>query len=338
MARGDEDELSPTTIILNSLRAKGLPPNAENIRRAVAQMGRQPDEAGPDPVAGLRVQRTDDNVDQGGGSVAGKVEGGGQSGNAGNAQRLPTPPVPPQGGPSGADSGSKTTSAQPAPATSYPPADSLMGADLDPNIGTAILGGAGLGGLGYGLYRAGQGRGTPGVGGAPNMDVGGQEFMGNMPMSATGRVMDVPGTTLSGPGSRGSIGVDLNAAPGAEPALTGPGMGPTNLEMQMQKALMSGGGAPELGSGAPIDIPPYVSDPSSIINAGRNLPPGVTDIDAARAGGGTDFTRNPVQERVGVPEVPFRNAGPTPYIDFPSRVGRAVRGIAGAAKPLLGVR
>jgi hypothetical protein len=72
---------------------------------------------------------------------------------------------------------------------------------------------------------------------------------------------------------------------GPQPAIAGPQVSP--MEQALQKALAppgppSMGGptvSPDLGNVMPVD-------PMNVIGSGKQLPPGVTDLDAARAGAG----------------------------------------------------
>jgi hypothetical protein len=126
-------------MVFKYLQSKGLQPNAQNVRAAVMQMGRQPDEAGPDVIPGLRVERNTASEDVGrstpqrGASVANKVEPQGTEGNAGD-------PKPPgyAGGPNPPDEAytpsggnTKTTSAQPT--------------SQEPSVAQRIMSGLGIG-------------------------------------------------------------------------------------------------------------------------------------------------------------------------------------------------
>jgi hypothetical protein len=96
-------------------------------------------------------------------------------------------------------------------------------------------------------------------------------------MGPTGRVTDIGPPAIAG-----------NAPPqltGPQGQLPGPEVSP--MEQALQKALAppgppSMGGptvSPDLGNVMPVD-------PMNVIGSGKQLPPGVTDLDAARAGAG----------------------------------------------------
>ena len=323
MARGDEDELSPTTIILNSLRAKGLPPNAENIRRAVAQMGRQPDEAGPDPVAGLRVQRTDDNVGQGGGSVAGKVEGGGQSGNAGDT-KAPTGPAEPRNyeniGGGSDNSGSKTTSAQPS--------NSM-------NLGGAIAAGAGIPLAFDWLTNRGGGLG------AEATEPWNVPLRGPIDVSPDALPGARVNPALAGPGGP-QLGAPSLQLGGPTPQIAGPDAAQSPMEMAMQKALAPPAGVPQLGgpgeapairlpdqtSGPTIPLPP--PEPPASVGGGAAGRPTVT-IETNPQLSGRPSPINPQITSPGAPEMTLRPtpklSGRPPPIDFRNigKLGRYIR-------------
>lgn len=273
-------ELSPTTIILNDLKRRGVPITPDNIRRAVIANARDPGTSGPDlgyvSDTGRQISlrnaapETDGPGVGQGGNVAGKVEGSGRGGG----RNLPVPPVPPseraQAGP--VDRRDDQSS---SPATSAPPTSAM---DLT-GLGAAILGG------GAGLYGMGRYLGRPmPIGGdaarpvpnftlanefgpwpAPDVPPGvpavaGQEYAGRAPTGPNGRVVDV-----NPPG--------LPAPQGALPAP------PTDMEVAMQKALAPASN-PMLGAPTPE------TDPYGIIRGGQSLPPGVSDVDALRAAQG----------------------------------------------------
>jgi len=150
------------------------------------------------------------------------------------------------------------------------------------------------------------------VGGAKLFDYmnrprpGSQTFMGNQPMDPTGRVIDVPLPGISGPPGIGGANSAL-PVPDITPALPPPqtqipgpagASGPTDMEAAMQKAIAPPE-EPMLGGVRPM--PP---NPMDVINK-PGMPPGVSDVDAARAAigpGGMDTGR--VGGAVGVPEMP----------------------------------
>jgi len=279
-------DLSPTTLILNQLKAKGVPLNAANVRRAVMENARNSNEAGPDPVAGLRnmepIASAGDPGVGGGGNVAGKIEGGGRKAPARPQSRGPTAPMDRRDTSSG------------APTTSAPPA----------NISDLILPfgmGAGGGAAAYGLNRYLNSRG----GGAPDA-----EFMGNRPMDPTGRSInvDLPGIAAPGGGAQSRLPtptVNPGAIEGPVPQVGGlpapegqPGApAPTDMETAMQRAIAPPGSSEvDLGGVRPFVNPGDVRGPG--------LPPGITDVDAARAAigpGGMDTGR--VGGQVGVPDI-----------------------------------
>jgi hypothetical protein len=92
------------------------------------------------------------------------------------------------------------------------------------------------------------------------------------------------------------------------------------MERSMQRAIAP----PQPGGDVPIDFPPYVRDPMSIINQSRGLPPGITDLDLARAQAGRPPQIDP--NRVGAPQVPFQPGRPTVKVEpLPANIGRLSR-------------
>lgn len=280
-------DLSPTTLILNQLKAKGVPLNAANVRRAVMENARNGNQAGPDPVGGLRsmepISSPGDPGVGGSGNVAAKVEGGG---GGGRRRGLPVPPVPPSGPTAPMD---RRDTSSGAPTTSAPPAS------LD-DLTMPFAMGAGGGAAAYGLNRF-LNRGAPGA-----------EFVGNSPMDPTGRMIDVPLPGVTGPPGIGGANSAL-PVPDITPALPPPqqqipgpagASGPTDMEAAMQKAIAPPGAEePMLGG-----VRPMTPNPMDVINK-PGMPPGVSDVDAARAAigpGGMDTGR--VGGAVGVPEMP----------------------------------
>ena len=325
------DPLSPTTIILNRLRSQGVPITPENIRRAVTEMGRASNQAGPDVSPDLRVGLVEDSGPSVGqrGNVAKRVEGGGRT-PAGRGRGLPIPPVPPGGATQPMDRRDTGGSGGDQPRTSAPPSSS--GIDLTDLIGPLAAGGAALGGAKLFDYLDSRGRG------------GGQTFMGNSPMDPTGRVIDVPLPGISGPPGIGGANSalptpDIRALPQPTPSLAGPAGAPppaTDMEAAMQRAI-----APPMTPDAPMlggSVRPYTPDPGAVIGAGQSLPPGVTDADAARAAiGPGGMTQDRVAGQVGVPEVPFASNPATrgAPMEVPNRAGllsSIIESLVGAAR------
>ena len=299
------DPLSPTTIILNRLRAQGVPITPENIRRAVTEMGRSSNQAGPDVSGDLRVAEVEDSAPRGQSRSSGRgnaPKGGpgvGQRGSGGSsvARQIENPPMVNLGGNPYGDEGpipglrdEKKTSAPPQ-ATG---GGSSGGLDLTDLIGPLAAGGAALGGAGLFNYLDRRGRS------------GGQTFMGNQPMPPTGRVMDLNPTAIPG-GARPAIEGPQMALPGPASASGGVPPAATDMEAAMQRAMQPAG-APTLSSGGAPDLSgvrPFVQ-PADVIGAGQPLPPGISDADAARAAiGPGGMTQDRVAGQVGVPEVPL---------------------------------
>jgi len=277
---GDTDERSPTTLVLQYIRGKGLQPTNANVRAALEANAREP---GTIPGLENTPVGTDPAVGQGG-NVAGKLERGpGVKADVG-----PTPDAKQERPGAESASATKDTSAQPT--------------DIDTSwLVPAILGG-GAAGLGYGLGS----RGSPIFGGRYNQP--GAEFVGNGPMPPTGRTIDVPPPAITG--DRYSLLLDMGggtAVPEGGAIPNGP-PGATPLSSAMDRAVAPSGPSPALTAppGAPTvsGVNPYISDPASVIAASRALPPGVTPMDATRAAVG-DLARDPVAGNVGVPQVNF---------------------------------
>jgi len=185
MAQGDEDEASPTTIILNRIKAQGLVPNADNIRRTVMAM-RQSGETITDPGSKdtLRLQGVDASAGRGGGpgvgqgapSVAKTIENPTGASTSSGPQGYAGGPNPPDEAYTG---GGKNTSAQPTqstPGSTTTPGLPGMPGDDDYSLGRSGLGGLILGGIpvGYAAYKGMTGGGlAAGGGGAPTVDISG---------------------------------------------------------------------------------------------------------------------------------------------------------------------
>jgi hypothetical protein len=324
--RGDEDPLSPTTMVFKYLQSKGLQPNAQNVRAAVMQMGRQPDEAGPDPIPGLRVERQDNQSDASsrGGSVANKVEPQGNQGNAGSTGSA--------GGRDDTSNGtsSKTTSAQPSDNVGQGgPVDPLSGSGgVGPLLGGIIATGLPLGAVGYGAYKALTGGGmAAGGGGAPTVDIAG--------------ALPAPPLQLGGPPSPPEAPM---AVPGSTIPMPDQSVSP--MEAAMQKAIAppgsplqlgySGGNAPPIAlpdqsSGPAIPMPPP-DRPASVGGAAATPQPrpSVTiDTNPQLSGGPSPI--NPQMIRPGQPGVTIqtnpRLSGRPPPIEFGNLrgLGRFIR-------------
>jgi len=250
MAQGDEDAASPTTIILNRIKAQGLVPNADNIRRTVMAM-RQSGETVTDPGSKdtLRLQGVDDDTR---GSVAGKVEPQGNQGNAGNVDTRSGDQRTAARQPPGDDGGSPNTSAQPTqstPGSTTTPGLPSMPGDDDYSLGRSGLGGIILGGLpaAYAAYKGMTGGGlAAGGGGAPTVDIAG--------------ALPPPPLRLGGPPAAPEA---PTAAPGSVIPMGDQSVSP--MESAMQKAI----GGPQspllLGApppAAPIALPDQSSGPA----------------------------------------------------------------------------
>lgn len=265
-------ELSPTTLILNHLKARGVPITPDNIRRAVIENARG-NLSGPDPVAGLRSDAPSQDSGPGvgqRGNVANKVEGGGRGSNA---------PVNLGGNPYGEDQGGPTEGG--TKQTSAAPYNGPSASDVA--LSVLLGGGPGLAVGMRNLYN----RATQG------------EFVGNKPMPPTGRMTDVPiePQIAAGPADLGLPGPSGVAQPQPDPVAS-----PT--EAAMQKALAPPG--------------PQPSDVET------RLPPGVSEVDAARAATG-DMGRPDIRTLL---EPPPTVTGPAPIP--PSSAPRGVRTVPGA--------
>jgi hypothetical protein len=269
------DTLSPTTLILNYLQSKGLPPNAENIRRTL--MANASD---PSLIPGLR-----NDVPGAGGADAGNPKTSGAVGKGGNAatriegggNALPVPPIPPKGGGGGSgpaasgpyervDKGApalpdpnatgggpsyertdKDTSAAPATTSAAP-----TGSGADPSSSwnwnsilgpsAAVLGGAGGGALALNAMR--NRTGAPGdIGDISGMSLntGGDVAPVDAPFVAEDPMQAALRKAVGGP--------EATPIPGARPPM----------------AAIPGPGMPQLGApapSAPIPMPNSTSGPA----------------------------------------------------------------------------
>jgi hypothetical protein len=85
------DELSPTTIVLNYLKSKGMQPNAENIRRTIEANARDPGVLGPNLVGYNTPAGRDIELR----NPAPENSAPAQNTSAPPQRPLPTPPMPP---------------------------------------------------------------------------------------------------------------------------------------------------------------------------------------------------------------------------------------------------
>jgi hypothetical protein len=300
-----EDALSPTTIILNRIRAQGKPINPDNIRRAVAEMGRSSNQAGPDVSGELRIGETEDS------SPA--------------PQRRSNRPAPGRARPATPQAKGGTPDVPPdrregagSPTTSAPPTDPNAGNELDlSSLIAPMLGGAGL----YGASRFMRG-------GSPALP--GQQFMGNQPMPPTGRMMDLNPTAIAGDPRAAIAGPPQATIAGPQVALPAPDGGPppaTDMESAMQRALAPPGAPPELGGSVDLSGVRPLVNPADVTGP-RPLPPGISDADAARAGMG----------RGGMPPgaitAPPDVVAPTPDVMPVRPPGVAMPGVGGGAPTL----
>ena len=310
-----EDALSPTTIILNRLKAQGVPITPDNIRRAVTELGRL---GGQDPTetspGGLRIGDVEDSspAPQRRSNRPAPGRGTPTSRSSGGPRGTPpakggTPDVPPDRR-EGAGS----------PATSAPPTDPNAGNELDlSSLIAPMLGGAGL----YGASRFMRG-------GSPALP--GQQFMGNQPMPPTGRMMDLNPTAIAGDPRAAIAGPPQAAIAGPQVALPAPDGGPppaTDMESAMQRALAPPGAPPELGGSVDLSGVRPLVNPADVTGP-RPLPPGISEADAARAGMG----------RGGMPPgaitAPPDAVAPTPDVMPVRPPGVAMPGVGGGAPSL----
>lgn len=279
--QGGED-LSPTTLILNQLRKQGVPITPDNIRRAVMANARG-DGPGVQYVPGLVSDSPGvdpNNKGARGGPPVGK------RGSGSVAKQIENPPSVNLGGNPYGDEGpvdltdrSKKTSAPPAASSGD------GGFDWLNLLGLPMLGG--------GRDSLGPRPGAP------------QENLGNRPMGPNGRMLDVNPDMITNAGPQAAL-------PPPDPRMITQQMAeppPTDMESAMQKAVAARGAVPQLGAPDAVDLSGVrpVANPADVIGRGQSaLPPGVSDIDAARAAigpGGIDQPR--IAGNVGVPEVPF---------------------------------
>lgn len=301
MAASDIDPMSPTARIHAYLATRGLQPTAQNVRtflqgQASGNLGsntledfttQAPPSVGTPSVGGPRRQ---------GRNVAGAIEGGGQKGNYGGVVdegRWDTGPV------------GATTPMDRRSDTSAQPQTSDSSLDLS-NLGALIATGAATG---AGAYLGGRGRGTSTA-----------EFVGNSDIGPTGRMTDVNADAIGGPGDRYGVLPSPDAGV-ATPTAASP------MESAMMRAIEPSVSVPQPGGSVVGNVPPYVSDPYSIIRQSQGLPPGVTPNQAVVAGGGP-LDVDPAASRVGVPDMPSlpgaRTAARTanPYIESIIGAGR----------------
>jgi hypothetical protein len=243
----DEGDISPQTLVFNYLKSKGLPLNADNVRRTIEANARDPGVLGPNVVAGLRNTGTEDSnprgsggVGQGGGSAAGRIEGGAGSKRGGNT------PV---------DATNTSRTAGERSATSAPPQsgeDDSFGFNLPGALGAAVLGG----GL-YGASRLFRGQPKPELG-IPEEPGRGFSMVGE-PYTPVN-----PDDVMNPPGSRPDPAM-RRGGPGMGDPLALPAPAPQGLlESSMQKALAAPGpeGMPQLGGPSGV---PQLSAPSGAI-------------------------------------------------------------------------
>jgi len=193
-----QDTASPTVMVMQYLRSKGLPLTPQNISRALQMNSENPGmipgltNQAPPPADPARVARPKAPA---------------------TAQRLPVPPIPPQT----QEASQPQASGAPPQAAASPPVPQPVSGDgsdwLVKLLGILIGGGAGIAG---GLA----GRGGSGV-----------EPMGNQPLPNTGRMMDVPDPAITG-GGQPQIGETRQLAgpsapmPQGQPQVGGPGNSP----------------------------------------------------------------------------------------------------------------
>lgn len=174
-----DDAMSPTTMVLNYLKARGYQPTSENVRRALEANMRD-----PGVITGLRSDRGATEAEDQAAMAAARGGGGG------GGSRLPVPPIPPTQTPAGpVDRHDDTNTA--SPDTSAAPTN--IGSSIISGIPLALAGGAGA----YGMYRGAQGMQRP----DPYITLPGGE---NMP----------PPDPIHGPGQIDYTQMDPAARPG----------------------------------------------------------------------------------------------------------------------------
>jgi hypothetical protein len=246
----DQEDSSAGAQIRQYLASQGLDYNAANVKAALSRNARTSDQAGADPIEGLRNYGVDDPGVGQRGNAARKVEGGPRGQYASPTPERPSGP-PNTERPSGG--GNQVTSAQPV--------GSNDGSIL-PALATAILGGGAL--LGADAYGR---RGGGGVSGPEVIPPDVTEPMGRGAMPSTGRVMDVSPTAIAGPQGAALPAPDPMTAAldraTATPQLAAPA-----------QALPAPAPAPQGQIPGPQVTPDMVA-------GGGGLPPGVSPVDAA---------------------------------------------------------
>jgi len=306
---GGEDQLSPTTLVLNALRKAGVPITNENIRRFVSSNARESGQSGPDLIAGLRSGPVEDSGPSVGqsGSAAKAVEGGTKKegylddGTFTDANR--------GGDQSGSKPSSTTTQSTRPEGTPSNVAIPSSGPPIvvDPGSGTpGVLGPSSGGGPNWldALLPAGVAALIQGAQAIPGR---GDGFVGNSPIPPTGRVMDV------NPPAIGADGIPTLQVTAQQP----PAPPPSPMEMSMQNAMR-----PALGAPGP--------NPAEIIGAGQQLPAGINPLSVPTqpTGPSTQIIPQNVQ---GAPRVPLRpgagGAGPIPGagVNMGQRILRGLR-------------
>lgn len=229
-----QDALSPTTQVLNYLKARGYTPSTENVRRALEANQRD-----PGVIGGLRSDTAATEADDQAAMAAARGGGANAGGGAGS-RPLPIPPIPPTGG---------------APNTSAPPAP---GGGITGDLGSKIIAGLGAvlpSALSALLPRSGA-PAAPGGMPAPGVTAGAPQLTGpidgapQLPAPPAQLAPPPPGASPTGD----SITKALEPPPGAVTGVApvGPGMSAT----------------PPRGPSSPTGVPPPplpVTPPANVV-------------------------------------------------------------------------
>lgn len=215
---------SPTQLVMAYLASKGLPPTAQNVSRALQMAS-----TNPGVIPGLSTQAPPVPDAPASTSKQSSGAGGMPVPPQPPQQAMPTPPIPPQ------QDQQQPTQPQVQPQPQAPSSDGGGGSNWLTGILQSLLGGGAA--VGLGAMRPG----SPGI----------QSSMGNQPMPPTGRMMDVPGVAIGGPGQQ--LGLQ---GPQGQQALPAPPMqlgGPQASMPQGQPQVGGPGNAPRLA--APSERP-----------------------------------------------------------------------------------
>jgi hypothetical protein len=211
-----QDALSPTTLVLNYLKARGYTPSTENVRRALEANARD-----PGVIGGLRSDTAATDADDKAAMAAARGNAGGGAGG-GDSRPMPVPPIPPTGG-------APNTSAAPAPSDGS--VSSSLGDRIIAGLG-AVLPSAASALLGRGGPPPGATGGIPapgGPGGPPQLggpqlspQLGGPEVGApQLPAPPPQLVASPPGASATGDSITKSLEGPPSMLPGVQPVQPG---------------------------------------------------------------------------------------------------------------------